>query len=94
MDGTLYGAKLKRLIAVTVPDLQAARSTSLKLRVVLGRFFKNGAAAHFSTGELVDFLGVSSPSILERARFSDDEAEHAMKLAGGLGDQEIEAAEM
>jgi hypothetical protein len=62
------------------------------LRIALAKFFSRGTAQGFTTGELVDFLGVSSPSILERAGFTDDEASVAMDVVAALTDDEITTA--
>jgi hypothetical protein len=43
-------------------------------------YFNKGEQEGFSTGELVDFLGVSSPSVLSAAGFSDDEEIRIMEL--------------
>jgi hypothetical protein len=93
MDNGVYRQKLEELITVTVRDLKAARGDPAGLRVVLARFYQRGADADFTTGELVDYLGVSSPSILERAGFSDDEVDRAMAIVADLTDEEIAAVE-
>ncbi len=85
--------KLDALVAITIPDLISARVDAEQLRLVLARYFKRGMEADFSTGELVDYLGVSTPSILDQAGFTDDEAERAMGVVGGLADEEIAAVE-
>lgn len=43
-------------------------------------YFNKGEQEGFSTGELVDFLGVSSPSVLSTAGFTDDEEVRIMEL--------------
>ncbi len=57
------------------------------------RFFNTGLTHGFSTGELVDFLGVSAPSILDLAGYSDDESETIMELIGLITDEEIAQAQ-
>ncbi len=69
----------------------AARTGATDLREALCRYMKQGLGAGFSTGELVDWLGVSSPSILDFAGFDDMEAEAAMTLLGAVSDAEIES---
>jgi hypothetical protein len=58
----------------------------------LAKYFKRGAGDGFSTGELVDFLAVSSPSILDAAGSSDAEIARAMSIVADLADEEISAA--
>jgi hypothetical protein len=50
---------------------------------------KRGCAAGISTGELVDFLGVSSTSVLDRAGYSDSESQAVIDLLGETSDEEI-----
>ena len=69
----------------------AARTGATDLREALCRYMKQGLRAGFSTGELVDWLGVSSPSILDAAGFDDVEAVAAMKLLGVVSDAEIQS---
>ena len=85
--------RLDEISRVTADALSAARPDPSRVRAVLAGFFKHGARAGFTTGELVDFLGVSSPSILEQAGFSDDEATLAMDVVVALTDEEIAAAD-
>jgi len=71
------------------------RSTSAQeLRGALCRYLRRGATAGLSTGELVDFLGVSSPSVLEQAGYSEQQAEEAMRVLATISDEEIRNAEV
>ena len=49
-----------------------------QLRVV-SRYFQEGMDAGISHEELIDFLGISSPSVLDNAGYSDSEAIDVMK---------------
>ena len=72
-------------------QLTAARTGSTGLRLALCRYMKQGLGAGFSTGELVDWLGVSSPSILDAAGFDDADAAAVMELLCAVSDAEIES---
>lgn len=72
-------------------QLGAGRSSPTGVRDALRRYLKQGIGAGFSTGELIDWLGISSPSILDDAGFDDAEAAEAMKIVGLLTDDEIES---
>jgi hypothetical protein len=63
-----------------------------ELRAALCRYLRRGANAGISTGELVDFLGISSPSVLEQAGYSDDRTEEAMRVLATISDEEIRNA--
>lgn len=62
-----------------------------KLRVVCCQYFKQGKKYGITTGELVDFLGISSPSILDEAQYSDSEAQEVMNIISLITDEEIES---
>jgi len=70
-------------------QMTSVRTGSTGLRLALCRYLKQGLGAGFSTGELIDWLGVSSPSILDAAGFDDLEAAAAMELLGAISDAEI-----
>jgi hypothetical protein len=72
-------------------QLEATSGGNLELRVALCRYLKQGAGAGFSTEELVDWLGVSTPSILKEAGFDESGSEAAMNLLGSLSDEEIDS---
>jgi hypothetical protein len=91
MDEDDHNARVDELYRISAEQLREARHPPA-LRVELARFFNRWTAAGFTTGELVDFLGVSSPSILERAGFTDDEAAVAMHVVTTLTDDEIATA--
>jgi hypothetical protein len=82
-----------RLVQSAAEDLR--RSTSAQeLRTALCRYLRRGAIAGFSTGELVDFLGVSSPSVLDQAGYTEQQAEEAMRVLAAISEEEISSAEM
>ena len=68
---------------------QAARSI-LEQRLACCRYFKRGEIADLSRPELVDFLGVSTPSVLEMAGYSDENAQRVMEMIADISEDEIE----
>ena len=72
-------------------QLESVRKGDLDLRLALCRYLKQGAGAGFSTEKLVDWLGVSTPSILDDAGFDESGSKEAMDLLGSLSDQEIDS---
>ena len=62
-------------------------------RHVTCRYFRNGSLADISHPELIDFLGVSTPSVLERAGYSDEQAQRVMDMLATLTDEELSATQ-
>jgi len=67
-------------------------TSTIELRRALAFYLAEGLRLGFSQGALIDFLGVSSPSILELSNFSEIEQKHTMTLLGVLTDIEIKNA--
>ena len=44
------------------------------------RYFRDGEHEGFDHGELIDYLGVSTPSVLDRAGYSDAQSLRVMEL--------------
>ena len=57
------------------------------------RYFKRGHAADFSHPELIDFLGVSTPSVLDMAGYSDEDALRVMDMLSDISDDELARVE-
>ena len=47
-----------------------------------------------SQSELIDFLGVSTPSVLELAGYSGEGAQRVMDMLANISDDEIEGVEI
>lgn len=56
------------------------RSSESEFRTAIQAFFERGKEEGFSEPELIDYLGISSPSILSLAGLSDDEELSVMTL--------------
>jgi len=87
-----YRAFVQRLSERTAAELRHARGWPDDQRQALCRYYRRGLRANLSTGELVDFLGVSALSILDKAGCDDEEADALMALSADLTDEEIERA--
>ena len=68
---------------------QAGRSIEQQ-RSACCRYFKRGEIADLSRPELVDFLGVSSPSVLEMAGYSHEDAQRVMEMIADISEDEME----
>jgi uncharacterized protein DUF6882 len=54
------------------------------------RYFRRGQTLGLSQAELIDWLGLSMPSVLDTAGYSPEDSERVMDMVGEISDQEIE----
>ncbi len=87
-----YSAYVDWLSELTGEDLRRAKGHSEQQKQALCRYYKRGEAANLTAGELIDFLGVSSPSILDMAGYSEEEGDALFVISDALTDQEISQA--
>jgi len=81
-------AALSKLLQRAVDEFTRCASSEER-RAALCRYLRRGALAGLTTGALVDHLGVSARSVLERAGYSDDLAQLTMEQLGTISDEEI-----
>jgi phosphohistidine phosphatase SixA len=84
-----YFAFVAWLSEQTANELQAARGDTEAQKQALCRYYRRGLRANLTAEELIDFLGVSSPSIWEEAGYSEAEADALMQLSDSLTDDDI-----
>ncbi len=83
----------ERFLGVAAQELEDSARDDAALRAALVHYLASGVVMNFSQGELVDLLGVSGSSVMDRAGFSEEEQERVMnKLLPMLTDEEIEEA--
>ena len=87
-----YFLFVARLSDLTVAELRGARGNPEAQKQVLCLYYKLGLRANLSKGELIDFLAVSSPTILDLAEYTDEEGDALMRFSDGLTDEEIAKA--
>ena len=73
-----YGRLVDALCEESADDFRASVQRGEDILLPLRRYFDRGALGEFFHAELIDFLGISSPSILEMAGLSDAEAQVVM----------------
>ncbi|MBC7806465.1 MAG: hypothetical protein H7145_09975 [Akkermansiaceae bacterium] len=71
-------------------EICEARGDMDQQKTALCRYFKRGLRANMTTNELIDFLGVSTPSVLERAELTEEESDTVMAISDRLTETEIE----
>jgi hypothetical protein len=80
-------AEFTRLAA---DDFRRSATTEQEQRAALCRYFRRGAHADLSHSELIDFLGVSTPSVLDMAGYSHAAADRVMLMLREITDDEIQ----
>jgi len=89
-----YFAFVAMLSERTAEDLREALGNPEKQKMALCRYYKLGERANLTAGELIDFLAVSSPSIIDLAGYSDDDGDALMEISDNLTDDDLESAEL
>ncbi len=79
MNEAEYEAMVQRLYG-WASHLFRAPSDDATILAAAREYFNRGREEGFTTGELVDFLGISSPSVLSRAGWSEDDELRIMQL--------------
>jgi hypothetical protein len=73
-----YAERVERVCREASSELNSCGGDLLAQLKVCCRYFENGEQEDISHEELIDFLGISSPSILDRAGYSNAEASRVM----------------
>jgi len=85
----------KRLVGeftrLAAEDFRQSAATEQEQRAALCRYFRRGAEADLSHEELIDFLGVSTPSVLDMAGYSHAAADRIMLILRDITDDEIQS---
>ena len=79
---------------LTSVELRQAKGDVEQQKTACCRYFKRGLQAKLSAGELIDFLGVSTPSILDKVGYSDEEAVALFHISDALTDKEIDSTQL
>jgi hypothetical protein len=86
----------KRLVGeftrLAAGDFRRSAATEQEQRAALCRYFRRGADADLSHPELIDFLGVSTPSVLAMAGYSHAGADRVMLMLRDMKDDELYGA--
>lgn len=74
----------------TATEFRACAEDLDSQRGVCCRYFRRGSSLGLSQSELIDALGLTTPSVLDLAAYSPDESERIMGLIGEISDEEIQ----
>ena len=73
-----YDDRIERVCSDAATEFRACPSDLMAQLRICCRYFQHGEHEGISHGELIDFLGVSTPSVLDRADYSDEQAQRVM----------------
>jgi hypothetical protein len=74
-----YLERIERVCSAATAEFRSCRDDLIAQVGVCCRYFENGEREGISHGELIDFLGISSPSVLDHAGYSASEAQRVME---------------
>lgn len=83
-----YNERIERVCSEAASEFRACPGDLLAQLRVCCRYFQRGEREGISHGELIDFLGVSTPSVLDRADYSDEQAQRVMDALQLIRDDE------
>ena len=89
-----YEQLVAGLVRKTAEEFRNAGGNIDEQRRACCRFLKRGRFAGISQSELIDFLGVSTPSVLDKTGYSDKDAQRVMDILATISDDEIEGVEI
>ena len=72
-------------------DFRQSAATEQEQRAAIFRYFRRRFAARYANGELIDYLGISSPSVLGMADYPDDAAQRVMDMLADITDEAIQS---
>ena len=84
--------ELKIFLQASPSIFKGVAASTVELRRALAIYLARGKICGVSQEELIDYLGISTPTVLELSGFSDSQQEYAMFLLGELTDTEIQDA--
>jgi hypothetical protein len=68
-------------------DFRRAGPSIEEQRRACVRYFRRGHSVGLSHPELIDFLGVSTPSVLDKAGYSDEDSQRVMDMLADISDE-------
>ena len=84
-----YEELVERICSEAAEEFRRCIADPSEQRRVACRYFRSGSMADISHPELIDFLGVSTPSVLDRAGYSDEQAQRIMDMLATITDEEL-----
>jgi hypothetical protein len=75
-----YSAFVEWLESETASSLEQAKGDEPAIATAIRTYLETGYSAHLTSGELVDFFCVNTPSILDKAGYFEVHADWAVEL--------------
>jgi hypothetical protein len=94
LSPTDYERSVGEFVRRAADDFRQSVATEEEQRAAICRYFRRGVAADYSHGELIDFLGVSSPSVLDVAGYADKAAQRVMEMLADITDEGIQSTRL
>jgi hypothetical protein len=92
-DGVIATAHYQRSVSqftqLAAADFRRSAATEQEQRAAICRYFRR-CEVDYSVAELIEFLGVSTPSILSMAGYSDEAAQRVMEMLADITEEEIQ----
>jgi predicted XRE-type DNA-binding protein len=79
-----------QFIRESAHEFSEAKGQPESIRKILIQYLQTGAGKGYSQAELIDFLGVSTPSVLDLAEYPEEDQNSVMQLLAGLKESEIQ----
>ena len=89
MSDDEYEAFVAQLSDETAAALHAAKGDPSAQRRALIDYYRRGEAVEITAAELIDFLAVSTPSILDHAGYTEAEGDALMAISDALTDADL-----
>jgi len=93
-DDDDYFAFVEWLSELTAAELRRAKGDPQEQRLALCRYYKRGYRANIDPGPLIDYLGVSSPSIFDMAGYTDEEGDAATLISDGITEEDVRQTQL
>jgi|SRR5579871_2473219 len=84
-----YFAFVEWLSNLTASELRESKGDPERQKQALCRYYKRGERANLTAGELIDFLGVSTPSILDMAGYTEEEGDAVMEISDTITEDDL-----
>lgn len=74
---------------LTVAELRQAKGDPTAQKQAILRYWGRGYRANLGPGELIDFLGANTPSILDMAGYTEEEGDAVMEMSDAATEEEV-----
>jgi hypothetical protein len=87
-----YRRVVREFTQLAADDFRRSAATEQEQRAALCRYFRCGATADLSHPQLIAFLSISTPSVLDMAGYSVEAASRVMEILRDMKDDALYGA--